>query len=110
MPARRSGRSRVQVCVDCTLSLLGRQTTRDTMARTMLVAGASVVRKWLVAPESRMAHRLMVAALSLIVLSRMKAVSAYLWVGVGQQIVLTEVINLSLLTPAHQKYTGYWLA
>ena len=57
---------------------------RGTSAGTMLVAGASVVRKWLVAPESRMAHRLMVAASVVIVLRRMEAVSAYLWVGVGQ--------------------------
>ncbi len=73
MPARRSARSRVQVHVDCTLSPLGRQAMRNTAARTMLVAGESVVRKWLVAPESRMAHRLMVAALTLIVLRRMEA-------------------------------------
>ena len=35
---------------------------RGTSAGTMMMAGASVVRKWLVAPELRMAHRLMVAA------------------------------------------------
>jgi hypothetical protein len=33
----------------------------------ILMAGTSVVRKWLVAPESRMAHLLMVAAPVLIV-------------------------------------------
>jgi hypothetical protein len=66
----------VQVCVDCTLSPLGRQAMRGTVARTMLVAGALVVRKWLVALESRMAHCLMVAALTLIVLRRMEAASA----------------------------------
>jgi hypothetical protein len=44
------------VCVGCTLSPLGRQAMRGTAARTMLVTGALVVRKWLVAPESRMAH------------------------------------------------------
>jgi hypothetical protein len=49
---------------------------RGTSAGTMLVAGASVVRKWLVAPESRMAHRLMVAALVFIVLRRTEAASA----------------------------------
>ncbi len=47
-----------------------------TAARTMLVAGALVVRKWLVAPESRMAHHLMVAASVVIVLRRMEAASA----------------------------------
>ena len=43
----------------------------------MLVAGAYVVRKWLVAPESRMTHCLMVAALVVIVLRRTEAASAY---------------------------------
>jgi hypothetical protein len=72
-PARRSGRLRVQVCVDCTLSPLGRQAMRGTAASTMLVAGALVVKKWLVTPKSRMAHHLMVAASTLIVLRRMEA-------------------------------------
>ena len=49
---------------------------RGTSAGTMLVAGASVVRKWLFAPELRMAHRLMVAASVVIVLRRMEAASA----------------------------------
>jgi hypothetical protein len=44
------------VCVDCTLSLLGRRAMRGIAASTMLVAGASVVKKWLVAPELKMAH------------------------------------------------------
>jgi hypothetical protein len=43
---------------------------------TMLVAGASVVRKWLVVPESRMAYRLMVSALVLIVFNRTEAAKA----------------------------------
>jgi hypothetical protein len=43
---------------------------------TMLVAGALVVRKWLVAPELRMAHHLMVSALVLIVLNRTEAAKA----------------------------------
>ncbi len=72
-PAGRSGRLRVQVCVDCTLSPLGRRAMRGTAARTMLVASALVVRKWLIAPESRMAHPLMVVASTLIVLRRMEA-------------------------------------
>jgi hypothetical protein len=46
---------------------------RGTVARTMLVAGALVVRKWLVALESRMAHCFMVAALTVIVLRRLEA-------------------------------------
>ncbi len=74
--AGRSGRSMVQVCVDCTLSLLGRRAMRGTVAGTMLVAGASVVRKWLVAPESRIAHCLMVLASVAIIRRRMEATSA----------------------------------
>jgi hypothetical protein len=68
--------SRVQVYVDCTLSPLGRKAMRGTVARTMLMAGELLVRKWLVALELRMAHCLMVAALTLIVLKRMEAASA----------------------------------
>ena len=75
-PAGRSGRSRVQVCVDCTLSPLGRRAMMGTSAGTMLVAGASVVRKWLVAPESRIAHFLMVVASVVIVRRRTEAASA----------------------------------
>ena len=49
---------------------------RGTVAGMMLVAGALVVRKWLVAPESRMAQLLMVAASVKIVFRRMEAASA----------------------------------
>jgi hypothetical protein len=49
---------------------------RGTVAGMMLVAGALVVRKWLIAPESRMAHCLMVAALVIIVLRRTEAARA----------------------------------
>jgi hypothetical protein len=49
---------------------------RGTAARTMFVAGALVVKKWLVAPESRMVHCVMVAASTLIVLRRMEAARA----------------------------------
>ena len=48
----RLGRSRVQVCVDCTLSPLGSRAMRGTVAGIMLMAGTLVVRKWLVAPAS----------------------------------------------------------
>jgi hypothetical protein len=75
-PAGRSGKSRVQVCVDCTLSPFGRLAMRGTAARAMFVAGALVVKKWLVAPESRMAHHFMVTASTLIVLRRMEAAQA----------------------------------
>jgi hypothetical protein len=72
--AERSGKSRVQVCVDCTMSPFGRQGMRGTAARTIFVAGASVIKKQLVlAPESRLAHCFMVAASTLIVLSWMEA-------------------------------------
>ncbi len=96
----------MQVCVDCTLPPFGMQAMRGTAARKMLVAGALVVRKWLVAPESRMAHHLMVAASNVIVLRRMEAARAELWMGAGQQFLLTEVTNLLLPTPAYQKYPG----
>ncbi len=49
---------------------------RGTVAGTMLVAGASVVRKWLVAPESRIAQCLMVLASVAILQKRTEAVSA----------------------------------
>ena len=82
-PAGRSGRSRVQVCIDSTFSPFGRRAMRGTVAGTMLEAGASVVRKWLVAPELRISHCLMVLASVAIVWRRTEAASAYLWVGVG---------------------------
>jgi hypothetical protein len=74
LPAGRSGKSRVQVCVDCTLTPFG----RCTVARTITVAGASVVKKWLVAPESRMDRQfmVMVVASTLIVLRKMEATRA----------------------------------
>jgi hypothetical protein len=71
-----SGRSRVQVCVDCTLSPFGRRATRGTVAAQMFVAGALVVSKWLVAPESRIAHCLMVLALVEIVFRSTAAAKA----------------------------------
>ncbi len=40
-----AGRSRVQVCIDCTLLPLGRQAMRGTVAGMMLVVGALVVKK-----------------------------------------------------------------
>jgi hypothetical protein len=76
---------------------------RGTVAGMMLMAGASVVRKWLVATESRMAQFLMVAASVKIVLGRMAATSAKFWVGIGRRLKLTELSNLSLPAPACQK-------
>ncbi len=46
------------------------------MVGVMLSAGALVIKKWLVAPESRMAHRLMVSASVAIVLRREAAARA----------------------------------
>ncbi len=71
-----SGRLRVQVCIDCTLSPFGRRATRGTVALQMFVAGTSVVRKWLVAPELRIAHLLMVLASVEIVLRSTAAAKA----------------------------------
>jgi hypothetical protein len=82
---------------------------RGTAASTMLAAGAWAVNKLLVTPESRMAHPFMVVASTFIVLRRMEAARVWLWVGVGQQFVLTEVTNLMLPTHACQKYSGPFL-
>jgi hypothetical protein len=66
----------VHVCVECTHSSLGRRAMMGLLVGTMLVAGGSVTRKWLVVPESRMAHCLMVSALVLIVFNRTEAAKA----------------------------------
>ncbi len=54
---------RVHVCVEHTCLPFERRVTMGTAADDMFVAGALVLRKWLVAPELRMAHRLMVDGL-----------------------------------------------
>ena len=78
-----------------------------------LEAGASVVRKWLVAPESSMAQRLMVSTSVAIVLSSVAAAKAYFWVGIKLVIVgakVTSLLNLTdlqLLAPDCQKEGGY---
>ena len=51
----------------------GRWAMMDVMAGRILVADPSVVRKWLVAPESRMAQHLMVLASVLIRFRRTEA-------------------------------------
>ncbi len=63
----------MQVCIDSTLTPFGRRATRGTLAAHMLVAGALVVRKWFVAPKSRIAHHLMVSALVEMVFRRTAA-------------------------------------
>ncbi len=94
------GRLRVQVCTDGTLSPLGRRVPRGTVAVQMFVAGASVVRKWLVAPESRIAHRLMVFLLVEIVLKSIVAAKAELWVGVGKlRLKITSLLDLCYRCP-----------
>ena len=49
----REGMSRVHVCVECTRAPFGRRVLMGVVVGRILVAGALVVRKWLVAPESR---------------------------------------------------------
>ncbi len=71
----------MKVWVDCTLSPLESRAMRGTVAG--MVASALVVRKWLVAPESRMVQLLMVAASVEIFLRGMEAASAKFWVGIG---------------------------
>ncbi len=66
----------MQVCIDCTLSPFGRRATRGTLAAQMLVAGAFEVRKRLVAPESRIAHCVMVSASVEMVFRRTAAANA----------------------------------
>ena len=55
---------------------MGRRAVIGVMVGVMSSAGASVVKKWLVAPESRIAHRLMVSVSVVIVLRRDAAARA----------------------------------
>jgi hypothetical protein len=79
----RSGKSRMHVCVDCTCSPLGKRTTMGLMACWMLLTGALVVRKLLVALESKMAQLFMESMWMLTVRRRVAAARAYGWVGLG---------------------------
>ncbi len=72
----REGMSRVHVCVECTRAPFGRRVTMGAVVGRILVAGPLVVNKWLVAPESRMAHFFMVSASTLIVFNRTEAARA----------------------------------
>ena len=56
-----SGKSRLHLWLDLTVSPLGSLTRRPCWTCLISVAGALVTRKLLVAPESRMAYLLMVA-------------------------------------------------
>ena len=75
-PGGNDGMSRVHVCVERTCSPFGRWVTMGMAVGSMFVACVSDVRKWLVAPESRMAHCLTVLALISIILRRIEAVRA----------------------------------
>jgi hypothetical protein len=79
-----SGKSNVQVCVDCTWSLLGGRAMMGLLASCTLVTGAPVVRKLFVAPEPKIAHLLIVSMLMLTV-RRSAAVARAYWVGVRQE-------------------------
>jgi hypothetical protein len=72
----REGMSRVHVYVECTRAPFGSRALMGVVVGRILVAGGSVVKKWLVAPESRMAHLFMVSASVLIVFSRTEAARA----------------------------------
>ncbi len=75
-PSDNNGMLSVHMCIECTrLPFRGRAMMSMVVGR-MFVAGALVVRKWLVAPELRMAHCLMVLASVLIVLGRIKVARA----------------------------------
>ncbi len=70
------GMLKVHVCVECTRLPLGRRAMMGLVVGAMLVEGMSVIRKWLVALESRMAHHLIVSASVLIVFNRAEAAKA----------------------------------
>jgi hypothetical protein len=74
------------------------------LASCTLVMGALVVRKLLVAPESKMAHLLMVSMLILTVQRSVAAARAY-WVGDRQEgnVFWFNLILLVLSAPACQK-------
>jgi hypothetical protein len=102
--AGRSGRSNVPVCVDCTCSPLGRHATIGCWAGWTLVTWAPVVRKFLVVPESKMAHLLMVSMSMFTVRRSVVAARAYGWVGVGRVCnIVFRGILLLLAAPACQK-------
>ena len=62
--------------VDCTFVPLGDITLSGFSAGDLLSSGAYIARKWLVAPESRMAHSLMFSVLMLTVDSSVFAAPA----------------------------------
>ncbi len=79
----RLGKSSMHMCVSCTHSLLGKRATMGLMAHWTLMMRVLVVRKLLVAPESKMAQLLMESMSMLTVWRRVAAARAYGWVGFG---------------------------
>ncbi len=72
----REAMSRVHVCVECTHAPFGRRAMMGVVVGRILATGASEVKKWLVAPELRMAHLFMVSASVLIVFNKTEAARA----------------------------------
>jgi hypothetical protein len=82
--AGRAEMLRVHVSVECMRSPFGSQATMGLLVGCMLVMGAAVMRKFLVAPESRMAHARMTSIMILTVCSSAAEASSYFGVGVRQ--------------------------
>jgi hypothetical protein len=74
----RLGKSSMHVCVDCTRSPLGKHAMMGLMARWMLLSEALVMRKLLVAPESKMAQLLME---SMLMLTEKSGSGKGIWLG-----------------------------
>ncbi len=76
-----AGMSNVHVCVEVARSPLGSRATMGLVVGVMLVVGVINVRKWLVAPESRMAQFLRASMSTFTLQSRAAAARAYLGEG-----------------------------
>ena len=75
--------SRVHVWVDCTLAPLGSLTRSGLVATAFSAVGASVTKKWLVAPLSRMARFFRLSTSKVTVCRRLFAAWAHLKVRIG---------------------------
>jgi hypothetical protein len=80
--AGRAEMLRVHVCMGCRRLPFGSLAMMGLLVGCMLVTGAAVMRKQLVAPESRMAYARMTAMLILTVCRSAAEASAYFGVGV----------------------------
>ncbi len=110
-PGGNYGMSSVHVCIECTCLPFGRQVMMGMVVGRMLVAGVLIIRKWLLAPGSRMSHRLMVSASVLIVLRRIRAARAILWVGIGQgrvKLTLAFILFVPSSAPNRQRGGSCW--